>query len=92
MQNHLKGKINPCMFLSSRGFSIGGYVSAAPIEEHRPLSKEDQVLEETVRELSLSIRKSLVLTNSQPVNARDIVLRKCGQTDPLLFTECYPET
>lgn len=25
-----------------------------------------------------------------PLSARDIVLRRCGQTEPLLFAECYP--
>lgn len=85
MQNHLQNENGPCMFLSSRRFPVG-YVSTAPAEE-------DKVLEEAVRELSLNISNSLVLPNSPPpLTARDIVLRKCGQTEPLPFTECYPNT
>lgn len=84
MQNLSKKEHGPCMFLSSGGF-LAGYVSTAPAEE-------DQVLEEAICELSLSIRNSLVLTNSQPLSARDVVLRKCGQTEPLSFTECYTNT
>lgn len=56
---------------------------------------DGEVFEETARSLSLNIRASLILTNNtqeQPVNARDIVLRKCGQTNPLAFSECYPNS
>lgn len=84
MQSLLQKENSPCMFLSSRRFSPG-YVSTDPVEE-------DKVLEEAVRELSLSIRDSLILTNTQSVTARELVLRKCGQADPLPFIECYPNT
>lgn len=86
MQNLLPEETSPCMFLISRPYSTGGYVSTAP-------TQEDQILEKTVRELSISIRESLVLTQEQePANAREIVLRKCAQTEPLPFAECYPDT
>lgn len=82
MQNHQQKGNSLCMFLSSRRYSAG-YVSTAPVEE-------DKILEKTLRELSLNIQNSLVLTNKESLTAEDIVLRKCGQTEPLLFTECYP--
>lgn len=86
MQNHLQGNHNLCMFLSSRPYLTDGYVSTVA-------NQEDQVLEETVRELSLNIRQSLVLTKSQQsLNAREFILRRCGQTKPLPFLECYPDT
>lgn len=31
-------------------------------------------------------------TSSRVSTARDYVLRRCGQTDAILFDECYPET
>lgn len=67
-------------------------MSTGPIQDDN--REEDQVLEEAVCQLStLNIRQSLVLTEKtyQPVNAREIVLRKCLQTEPLPFAECYPD-
>jgi hypothetical protein len=42
-------------------------------------------------------QRSLIIPNSEndtirPVTAEDIVLRKCGQTEPLPFGECYPDS
>lgn len=70
-----------CMYVGTC-IPNGGYASE--------ITKKDEVLEETVRELSLSIRNSLVLTKTPFVTAEDLVLRKCGQTEPLPFEKCYP--
>lgn len=83
MQRPVEEQANSsCMFLSGQLLPVGYVVSTAGPEE-------DEVLEKTVRELSLSIRESLVLHKTPPVTARDIVLKKCGQTQPLNFEECY---
>lgn len=48
-------------------------------------------LENNLRSLSLIEENSDVLDVPPPVTAREIVLRKCGQVDPIPFQECYPE-
>lgn len=53
---------------------------------------ENKKLESTVRELSLNLRQSLALNDTPVVTARDLVLRKCGQIEPLPFEQCYPNT
>lgn len=47
-------------------------------------------LENSLRVLSLIDEKSHILDVS-PVSAKDVVLRKCGQVDPIPFQECYPD-
>nr|XP_023028498.1 uncharacterized protein LOC111516542 isoform X1 [Leptinotarsa decemlineata]XP_023028559.1 uncharacterized protein LOC111516542 isoform X2 [Leptinotarsa decemlineata] len=50
-------------------------------------------LENNLRCLSLSGRSSVTQNPlPAPVTAREIVLRRCGQTEPIPFSECYPES
>ncbi|KAJ8941061.1 hypothetical protein NQ318_006835 [Aromia moschata] len=62
--------------------SLSGYVSDQILEDN---------LEDNLRGLSISKRSS-VIQNSAPVTARELVLRRCGQTEPLPFEECYPKS
>lgn len=55
-------------------------------------TEKDKILEQTVRDLSICIRNSLVLNKTPAFTARDIVLRRCGQTDPIPFKKCYPDS
>ncbi|XP_064214196.1 uncharacterized protein LOC659764 [Tribolium castaneum] len=48
-------------------------------------------LDDSVRSLSLDSRGSLS-PNLQIVTAKDVVLRRCGQTDVLPFEQCYPQS
>lgn len=48
-------------------------------------------LENNLRSLSLIEENSHILDVPPPVTAKEIVLRKCGQVDPIPFQECYPE-
>ena len=56
-------------------------------------------LEEQVEDLSLNeslpeeVHYRVTNLNRIPAaTARDIVLRKCNQTDPIQFKKCYPNT
>ncbi|KAJ8974882.1 hypothetical protein NQ317_011728 [Molorchus minor] len=51
----------------------------------------DDNLEDNLRSLSLSQRGSFI-QDPAPVTARELVLRRCGQTEPILFEECYPKS
>ncbi|XP_044261910.1 uncharacterized protein LOC123009571 [Tribolium madens] len=48
-------------------------------------------LDDSVRSLSLDTRGSLS-PNLQILTAKDVVLRRCGQTDILPFEQCYPRS
>lgn len=73
------------------------YVSSSPGLITNVL-QDKSLLEECFENLSLSREKSLVqleddtYNNRQEVTvtARDVVFRKCGQTEPLPFEKCYP--
>lgn len=62
--------------------SLPGYVPEEIYEEN---------LENSIRSLSLIEEKSHLVDVPAPVTAKDVVLRKCGQVDPIPFQECYPE-
>uniref|UniRef100_V5GYG3 non-specific serine/threonine protein kinase n=1 Tax=Anoplophora glabripennis TaxID=217634 RepID=V5GYG3_ANOGL len=64
--------------------SLSGYVSDRILEDN---------LENDLRSLSLSKRKTSIVQNSTPVvTARELVLKKCGQEEPLPFEECYSKS
>lgn len=74
---HFKTK---CMCITTYE-SLSGYVSDRILEDN---------LENDLRSLSLSKRKTSIVQNSAPVvTARELVLKKCGQEEPLPFEECY---
>jgi hypothetical protein len=52
--------------------------------------KEYRDLDDSIRGLSLSSRKSLIHNPPPVVTAKDVVLRRCGQTEVLPFEQCYP--
>lgn len=62
--------------------SLSGYVPDQVIQEN---------LENSFRDLSLIEEKSSILDDSAPITAQEIVLKKCGQVQPIPFTKCYPE-
>lgn len=62
--------------------SLPGYASVKLCEEN---------LENNLRSLSLIEENSHILDVPPPVTAKEIVLRKCGQVDPVSFQECFPE-
>lgn len=62
--------------------SIPGYV---------PDQFFDDNLENSIGSLSLIEERSHSLDAPPPITAREIVLRKCGQINPISFQECYPE-
>lgn len=62
--------------------SLPGYVSEQICEEN---------LENSIGSLSLIEERSHILDVPPPISAKEIVLRKCGQIDPIPFQECYPE-
>ncbi|KYB25088.1 Putative serine/threonine-protein kinase haspin homolog-like Protein [Tribolium castaneum] len=63
--------------------SLSGYVQ----QEEKYIND----LDDSVRSLSLDSRGSLS-PNLQIVTAKDVVLRRCGQTDVLPFEQCYPQS
>ncbi|CAH1173743.1 unnamed protein product [Phaedon cochleariae] len=48
-------------------------------------------LENSLRCLSLR-RSTTLVQESLPVTAREVVLRRCGQTEPIPFSKCYPQS
>lgn len=64
--------------------SLSGYV---------PHQIQQEILENSFKNLSLSLieEKSSLLESPSPVTAREVVLRKCGQVEPITFQKCYPE-
>lgn len=61
--------------------SLPGYVQQ---QEEKYINN----LDDSIRSLSLDSRSSL--TPNLIVTAKDVVLRRCGQTDVLPFEKCYP--
>lgn len=58
---------------------------------------QESLLEECFENLSLTRERSILRPEEETyphqevtVTARDVVLRKCGQTEPLPFEKCYP--
>ncbi|KOB78541.1 putative serine/threonine-protein kinase haspin-like protein [Operophtera brumata] len=43
-------------------------------------------------EFEVTVLDNFHETSGRVATARDYVLRRCNQTDPILFDECYPET
>lgn len=72
---------NECMCITTYE-SLPGYVSDRILEDN---------LEIDLRSISLSKRKDSIVQDSAPLTARELVLKKCGQEEPLPFEECYSE-
>lgn len=66
--------------------SLSGYVT----EQQENFIEKQLDLEDTFRSLSLNHSTVFIDKPLNTVTAKEIVLRRCGQTEPLPFEECYP--